>query len=286
MSSNTAYLAGYVLSFDWIMVFVALKDHPILNFLSQRGSELVQAFGIGPFVFTLVWNEGDIDICLYRVRREDFEVEIAFIGIDSTVPSGNYSNVDFVQYIWENLDMNGCQMHALTILPGHSTQLLSTTWRWVWGGALLRNVSLYRFISKDVWPRSQLRHARVMYVDGSLPYFRPLHPTSWSPKPTSIVSSCGVTELFQYVYAELGTCSCSDDSTSRFPGRTEHSNSNVVTSVSSTTSVARRTVTQTCITSLIRTTCDYGYLVTARQFWCRLCKPPLFKPDCPLHGDV
>ncbi len=49
MGSYPAYVAGLLPSFDWVMVFVASKDHPILNFLFQRRSELVQTFGIGPF---------------------------------------------------------------------------------------------------------------------------------------------------------------------------------------------------------------------------------------------
>jgi hypothetical protein len=52
--SYPTYLAGILPSFDWIMGFVALKDHPLLNFIFQRGSVLVQVFGIGRFLFTLV----------------------------------------------------------------------------------------------------------------------------------------------------------------------------------------------------------------------------------------
>ena len=121
MGSYPAYLAAYLPTFDLIMVFVALKDHPILNFLFQRPSELGQTFGIGTFEFTLLWNEGDIDVFRCHFKRGDFEVDVAFIGVDSTVPCGNHSNFDFVHYIWETLDMIGMQVRALTILPGHSS---------------------------------------------------------------------------------------------------------------------------------------------------------------------
>ena len=69
MGSYPAYVAGLLPSFDWVMVFVALKDHPILNFFLQRRSELVQTFGIGPFVLNLLWTEGDLDIVRYHGTR-------------------------------------------------------------------------------------------------------------------------------------------------------------------------------------------------------------------------
>ena len=124
MGSYPAYVAGLLPSIDWAMVYVALKDHPVLNVLFQRSSDLAQTFDFGPFVFNLLWNEGGTDIVRYHVTRGNFEVDIAFVGVDSTVPCGNHSNVDFVHYIWQNLDMVGMQMHAITILPGHPSQRL------------------------------------------------------------------------------------------------------------------------------------------------------------------
>ena len=124
MGSYPAYVAGLLLSFYWVMVFLALKDHPILNFLFQRRSELVQTFDIGPFVFNLLWTEGGLDIVRHHVTWGNFEVDIAFEGVYSTVPCGNLSKVDFVHYIWQNLDMIGMQMHAITILQGHPSQRL------------------------------------------------------------------------------------------------------------------------------------------------------------------
>ena len=54
MGSYPAYVAGLLPSFDCVMVFVALKDHPTLNFLFQRRSELVQTFDNGPIVFNFL----------------------------------------------------------------------------------------------------------------------------------------------------------------------------------------------------------------------------------------
>ncbi len=81
MGSYPANVAGLLPSFDWVMVFVAFKDHPILNFVLQRRSEFVQTFDIGPFVFNLLWTEGGLDILRYHVKRGNFEVDLAFVGV-------------------------------------------------------------------------------------------------------------------------------------------------------------------------------------------------------------
>jgi hypothetical protein len=43
-----------------------------------------------------------------------------FLGINP-VPCGKYSNCDFVNFFWHNLDVYGFGKHALTILPDPST---------------------------------------------------------------------------------------------------------------------------------------------------------------------
>ena len=134
--SYPAYVAGHLPSFDWVMVFVALKDHPILNFLFEKRSGLVRNFGIGPFEFNLLGTEAGLGIVRYHVKRGNFEVGVAFVGVDSTFPFGNHSNVEFIHYIWQNVDMIGMQMQAMTILPGHPSQrfyIYDITWRRVWG---------------------------------------------------------------------------------------------------------------------------------------------------------
>ena len=158
MRSYPAYVAGLLPSFDWAMVYVALKDHPILNFLFQRRSELVQTFDIGPFVFNLLWTESGLDIVRYYVTRINFEMNIVFEGVDSTDPRGNHSNVDFVNYIRQNLDMIGMQMHAITILPGHPSQRLLSTLHGDESGVeeSFEMYRLYRSISRGLRPLLRL----------------------------------------------------------------------------------------------------------------------------------
>jgi hypothetical protein len=115
------YIARFQTIFHKGTVFIALKEHPLLKSIFQNGEELVQTFHISPFEFTLVEDAVDMDVCLYHVKQGQFQVHMTFIGLDSRVPCGKYSNVDFVHFVWQFNDMLGFRRQAMKILPDPST---------------------------------------------------------------------------------------------------------------------------------------------------------------------
>ena len=121
MGSFPAYISGFITSFQKFEVFIDLRDNTMIDLIFQRCLEVVRIFGIGAFVFTFEQVMVGIDICRYRVRRGEFEVEMVFVDIDSTVPCGNYSNVYFVHFVWQHLEQFRFQRHDLTFLPDPST---------------------------------------------------------------------------------------------------------------------------------------------------------------------
>ena len=120
--SFPAYVAGLQTSYHLATVFVALQENPLINLIFQKSEELVQTFNIGPFQFTLEKVEVCMAVCRYRVKRGRFGVMVGFIGVHSWVPCGNYSNVDFVHFIWQYFEQFGFRGHAITILPATFTR--------------------------------------------------------------------------------------------------------------------------------------------------------------------
>jgi hypothetical protein len=114
------FIEGFQNYTDSIGIAVALKNCPVLNLLFQNLEEFSLTLQIGAFQFILQQPVFDIDeIYHYDVRLGGLEVSVVFMGVDS-VPCVNYSNVDFVNFVWHNLDVYSFRKHALTILPDPS----------------------------------------------------------------------------------------------------------------------------------------------------------------------
>jgi hypothetical protein len=103
-------------SFRSATIFIALKADPWLNSIFQRWEEPQHNFFCGPFSFSLRATDG-IDVCRYLVTYEDFSIKLTFVGVDCTALCGRQSNVDFVYFMWQNLDIPCFQRHALTFQP-------------------------------------------------------------------------------------------------------------------------------------------------------------------------
>jgi hypothetical protein len=112
-----SYLVGFQKSFAGATMFIALKELPLLRLKFQIGAEPLQAFYIGPIHFIFLHSVDDMDVCRYHAKLGDCTIIMMFIEIDARVPCGHYSNVDFVHFIWLNINMLGFRRHALTFLP-------------------------------------------------------------------------------------------------------------------------------------------------------------------------
>ena len=106
----------------WLLYLVALKDNPLINLLFQKREEIVRTFTISLFQFTIQQVDVANDVCLYSVKRGRFSVMMGFIGVDSWITCGKYSNVSFVHFIWQYFEQFGIRKHALTILPAPHTR--------------------------------------------------------------------------------------------------------------------------------------------------------------------
>jgi hypothetical protein len=84
-------------------IFIAMKDNPILNFIFQKREELMSIFYLEDFRFALQEVVDGLHVCRCHVRRDLFELEMAFVAVDSEVACRNSSNVDFVHFIWNNI---------------------------------------------------------------------------------------------------------------------------------------------------------------------------------------
>ena len=122
------YIAGLQTSFQRVLFFIVLKESPLLNLLFQRGETPRETFYLGHFHFTLYQNLQHIDVCRYVVRRGSLQYYFSFLGIDSSIECGTKSNVDFIHFVWRNLEAQfAFRRHAITILPdqdGFTTRLL------------------------------------------------------------------------------------------------------------------------------------------------------------------
>jgi hypothetical protein len=84
------------------------------NIPKWRGTS-AHLFSRHSWIYPHHWR-GRHGFCRYQVTEGDFSIIIMFIGVDSTVPCGRCSTVDFVHFIWQN-DMLGFRRHALAFLP-------------------------------------------------------------------------------------------------------------------------------------------------------------------------
>jgi hypothetical protein len=112
-----SYLAGFQTSFAGATIFIAPKEHPFINLIFQLGEETLQIFHMGPFKFILFEDVDDMDVCRYHVKLGEYTMPVTFIGVDSGIPCGTQSKVDFVKFIWLDNNMLGFRRHALTFLP-------------------------------------------------------------------------------------------------------------------------------------------------------------------------
>ena len=97
------YFAGLQTGFQRASFFIALKNSPLQNLLFQRGETLRESY-LGRYHFTLYQNLQHIDVCRYVVRRGALQYYFSFLSIYSVVEYDTTSNVDFIQFVWRNLE--------------------------------------------------------------------------------------------------------------------------------------------------------------------------------------
>ena len=104
--------------FQRVSFFIALKNSPLINLIFQKRETPREAFYIGRYHFTLYQNLQHADVCRYVVRRGSLHYYFSFLGIDSIIECDTKSNVDFIHFVWRNVEAQyPFRRHAITLFP-------------------------------------------------------------------------------------------------------------------------------------------------------------------------
>jgi hypothetical protein len=99
------------------VLFVALTQNTIIGTLFQREHDLIRDFNISAFRFRLIGFREGYDVFRYIVSCRDFCMPFLLLGIDVTTYSSPISNVDFLDFVWNNYRRFNFKKHAILTLP-------------------------------------------------------------------------------------------------------------------------------------------------------------------------
>jgi len=100
-----------------ICLYIAKHDAPLLNILFQGGGS-AEFIDLEGFHLELVRPDYVWDTVKYTLTYGEFSARLNVIGIDS-VPCGPESNVDFVHFVWNNVEQLSYTRYSITLLPPH-----------------------------------------------------------------------------------------------------------------------------------------------------------------------
>jgi hypothetical protein len=117
----TIFTAGILHSYASATVFIVLTNAPILDLIFRRGPHSSQEFIIQGFKFVFGGAENDLDIYFYRVIGvQNLVCWSLFFGIDSSIPCGPPSNLNFMHFIWEQSKSLLFVKYAILLFPSNS----------------------------------------------------------------------------------------------------------------------------------------------------------------------
>ena len=111
--------AGIFNSFEEASIFIILSNHHILDLIFQRFSMVMEIFYFDSFKFQFLNNLQGSYVFNYMVTDFDtnFAIMISFYGVPSRARCNYRSNVDFVNFIWDDFERFSLKKYAITILP-------------------------------------------------------------------------------------------------------------------------------------------------------------------------
>ena len=108
------YMAGVFGSFTHASLFIALSDSPLIRCIFRRVPDPPSRFYIHNYLFEFTHGGDNEDILNYNVSCGDFQMRFTIYGIDTTANCDTYSNLDFVEFIWQNFDRFNFVRYVLT----------------------------------------------------------------------------------------------------------------------------------------------------------------------------
>ena len=77
---------------------------PAYKFNLPNGRNSGEPFYICRYYFTLYQKLQHADVCRYVVRRDSLHYYFSFLGVDSITECDTKSNVDFIHFVWRNIE--------------------------------------------------------------------------------------------------------------------------------------------------------------------------------------
>jgi hypothetical protein len=114
--SFPTFLAGLQRTFDYVTLYVAIEDIPVLRLLLQMNEDPIENFSLGPFDFHLE-SMPHADICEYAVFHGSNCFQLILVEVNSLNSCGPFGNVDFVNFLWENINYFGFRRHSIRMVP-------------------------------------------------------------------------------------------------------------------------------------------------------------------------
>lgn len=110
------FMAGVFDSFTHATLFIALTDSPLIRCIFRKNSDPPSSFYIHNYLFEFMQRGSDEDILFYTVSCDDFRMRFTIYGIDASTNCDTYSNLDFINFIWDNFDRFHFVRYALTLV--------------------------------------------------------------------------------------------------------------------------------------------------------------------------
>jgi hypothetical protein len=114
--SFAAYLAGLQSTCGLIVLYVTIENLRVIRVLLQKERPDPYDFTFGPFHF-LFENSPESDVCTYEVTRGSFTFQVMVMGVDTSKVCDTRANVDFVHFLWENVNQYSYRRHSVNMAP-------------------------------------------------------------------------------------------------------------------------------------------------------------------------
>jgi hypothetical protein len=110
------YTAGIFNSFTTASLFITLTDSPLIRCIFRRDTDPPSSFYIHNYLFEFTHMGRNDDNLYYNVSYDNFRMRFCIFGIDTTTSCDTYSNLDFISFIWQNLERFDFVKYVMTLV--------------------------------------------------------------------------------------------------------------------------------------------------------------------------
>jgi hypothetical protein len=110
------FTAGIFDTFTAASLFITLTDSPSIHRIFRRGTDPPSNFYIHNYLFEFTHMGRNNDNLFYNVSCGIFRMRFCIFGIDTMANCDTYSNLDFISFIWQNLERFDFVKYATTLV--------------------------------------------------------------------------------------------------------------------------------------------------------------------------